>query len=72
MGISIHKADLANGGSSDQPANLQGRLDIGTRSQVENLVARNVSITAENVVNMGQYYCLRYGLHEIRQNTGFH
>ena len=57
MGISIHKAELANCGSSDQSANLQG-LDFGTRSQVNNLVASNVSITAQNVVNLGQYYCL--------------
>ena len=54
MGICIHKTELANYGGSDRPANLQG-LDFGTRSQVNNLVARNVSITAENVVNMGQY-----------------
>ena len=57
MGISIHKAELANCGSSDQSANLQG-LDFGTRSQVNNLVASNVSITAQNEVNLGQYYCL--------------
>ena len=57
MDISIHKTELANCGSSDRVANLQG-LDFGTRSQVNNLVARNVSITAENVVNMGQCYCL--------------
>ena len=52
MGISIHKTELANCVSSDGPANFQG-LDFGTTS-----VARNVSITAENVVNMSQYYCL--------------
>ena len=57
MDISIHKTELANCGSSDRVANLQG-LDFGTRSQVNNLVARNVSITAENVVNLGQYYFL--------------
>ena len=57
MDISIHKTELANCGSSDRVANLQG-LDFGTRSQVNNLVARNVSVTAENVVNMGQCYCL--------------
>ena len=57
MGISIHKIKLANCGSSDRPVNLQG-LNFGTRSQVNNLVARNVSITADNVVNMGQYYRL--------------
>ena len=57
MGISIHKAELANSGSSDRPTNLQD-LDFGTRFQVNNLVARNVSITSENVVNMGEYYCL--------------
>ena len=57
MGIRIHKTELANCVSSDRPANFQG-LDFGTRSQVNNLVARNVSITAENVVNMSQYYCL--------------
>ena len=57
MGISIHKTKLANCGSSDRPVNLQG-LNFGTRSQVNNLVARNVSITADNVVNMGQYYRL--------------
>ena len=57
MGISIHKTDLANCGSSDRLANLQG-LDCGIRSHVNNLVARNVSITAENVVIMDQYYCL--------------
>ena len=54
MGICIHKTELANYGGSDRPANLQG-LDFGNRSQVNNLVARNVSINAENVVNMGQY-----------------
>ena len=58
MGISIHKAELANCGSSDQSANLQGLDYFGTRSQVNNLVASNVSITAQNVVNLGQYYCL--------------
>ena len=52
MGISMHKTELTNCGSSDPPANLQG-LDFGTRYQINNLVARNVSITAENVVNMG-------------------
>ena len=57
MDISIHKTGLANCGSRDRVANLQG-LDFGTRSQVNNLVVRNVSITAENVVNMGQCYCL--------------
>ena len=57
MGISIHKTELPNCRSINRPVNLQG-LDFGTRSQVNNLVARNVSITAENVVNMGQYYCL--------------
>ena len=57
MGISIHKTELANCRSSDRPVNLQG-LDFRTRSQINNLVARNVSITAENVVNMGQCYCL--------------
>ena len=53
--ISIHKTKLANCGSSDRPADLQG-LDYGTRSQVViyNLVSGKVSITAENVVNMGQ------------------
>ena len=57
MVISIHKTELANCRSSDLPANLHG-LDFGTRSQVNNLVARNVSITAENVLNVGQYYYL--------------
>ena len=57
MGISIHKTDLANCGISDRPANLQG-LDFGTRYQGKNLVAGTVSITAENVVNVGQYLCL--------------
>ena len=57
MSISIHKTELANCGGSDRPANLQG-LDFGTRSQVNNLVARNVPITIENVVTIGQYYCL--------------
>ena len=57
MGIGIQKTELANCGSSDRPANLQG-LDFGTRSQVKNLIARNVLITAENKVNMDQYYCL--------------
>ena len=57
MGISIHKTDLANCGSSDEPGNLQC-LDFGTISQVKNLVAENVSITEENEVNMRQYYCL--------------
>ena len=71
MGISIHKTELADCGSSDRPANLQG-LCFGTRSQINNLVARNVSITEENVVNMGHYYCLRYALHKILDNTVFH
>ena len=57
MVISIHKTELGNCRSSDRPANLHG-LDFGTRSQVSNLVARNVSITAENVLNVGQYYYL--------------
>ena len=57
MGIGIHKTELGNCESSDPPAELQG-LDFGTRSQINNLVATNVSITTENVVNMGQYYCL--------------
>ena len=57
MGITIHKTELANCESSVRPVNLQG-LSFGTRSQVKNLVGRNVSITAENVVNMGQCYCL--------------
>ena len=56
MGISIHKTELANCGSSDRPVNLQD-LDFGTRSQFNNLFARNVSIIAENLVNIGQYYC---------------
>ena len=64
-GISIHKTELANCRSSDRAVNLQD-LDFGTRSQVNNLFARNVSIIAENVVNIGQYYCLQYALHEIR------
>ena len=71
MGITIHKTELANCESSVRPANLQG-LNFGTRSQVKNLVGRNVSITAENVVNMGQCYCLWHALHEICENTGFH
>ena len=57
MGISIHKTELPNCGSVNRPANLQG-LDFATIFQVNNLVTRNVSITAENVVNMGQYYFL--------------
>ena len=57
MGISIYKTEPANCGSSDQSSNLQG-VDFGTRSQVNNLVARNVPITIENAVNIGQYYCL--------------
>ena len=57
MTISIHKTELGNYRISDRPANLQG-LDFGTRFQVNNLVARNVSITAENKLNVGQYYCL--------------
>ena len=57
MGISIHKTELPNCGSINQPANLQG-LDFATRFQVNNLVPRNISITTENVVNMGQYYFL--------------
>ena len=65
-GISIHKTELANCGSSDPPANLQG-LDFGTRFHFNNLVARNISITTENVVNMGQYYSLWYALHEIKE-----
>ena len=71
MGISIHKTELTNCGRSDRPANSHS-LDFETRSQVNNLIARKVSITAKNVVNMGQYYCLRYALHKIRENTGFH
>ena len=71
MDISIHKTELSNCGGSDRPANLQG-LDFGTRSQVNNLVATNLSITAKNMVNMGQYYCLQYAPHEILENTGFH
>ena len=43
MGISINKTELANYGGSDRPANLQV-LKFGTRSLVNNLVARNVSI----------------------------
>ena len=57
MGTCVHNSELANCGGSDRPANLHG-LDFGTRSQVNNLVARNVSITLKNVVNMGQCYCL--------------
>ena len=49
---SIHKTDLANCRSSDRPADLQG-LDFETRPQLYNLVARNVSITAGNVLNVG-------------------
>ena len=37
MGINIHKTDLANFGSSDPPANLQGS-DLATRSQINNLL----------------------------------
>ena len=58
MGISIYKTELANCGSSDRPTNLQASISGPTRSQVNNLVARNVSITVENMVNMGQYCCL--------------
>ena len=57
MGISIYKTELANCGSIDPPANL-ANIDFRTRSQINNLVARNISIIAENVVNMGQCYCL--------------
>ena len=57
MGINFLKTEIANCGSSDRPANFQG-LNFGTRSQINNLVARNVSIIEENVVNIGQYYCL--------------
>ena len=57
MVISVHKTELANCRSSDRPTNLHG-LDFGTTSQVNNLVARNISITAENVLNVGQYYYL--------------
>ena len=71
MSISIHKTELANCGGSDRPANLQG-LDFGTRSQVNNLVARNLSITTKNMGNIGQYYCLQYVPHKILENTGFH
>ena len=74
MGISSHKTELANCGSSNRAETLQG-LDFGNRSQVNNLASRNVSITAENMVNMGQDYCLyyhgEYALHEIRENTDF-
>ena len=45
MGISIHKTEPVNSGSSDGPVNFQG-LNFGTKPQVNNLVARNVSITA--------------------------
>ena len=55
--MSIHKTELGNYRISDRPANLQD-LDFGTRFQVNNLVARNFSITAENKLNVGQYYCL--------------
>ena len=71
IGISIHKIELAYCGSSDLPANLQG-IDFETRSQINNMVARHVSIIAEDVVNVGQYYCLQFPLHEICENTGFH
>ena len=64
IGINIHKSEVANCGSSDLPENMQG-LSFGTRCQANNLVARNLSITAENVVNMGQYYYLQNALHEI-------
>ena len=57
MGISIHKTELASYGSSDRPVNLQD-LKFGTRSQVKNLVSRNIPITPESVLNMGQYYFL--------------
>ena len=57
MGITIHKTELPNCGSVNRPANLQG-LDLATRFRVNNLVARNVSITVENMLNMGQYYFL--------------
>ena len=57
MVISVHKTELANCRSSDRPTNLHG-LDFGTTSQNNNLVARNISITAENVLNVGQYYYL--------------
>ena len=61
MGMSIHKIELANCGSSNQPANLQG-LDFGTRSQVNNLVARNDSITAKMWVNVivCDMLCMKY------------
>ena len=63
MGISILKSELVNCGSSDQSANLG--LDFGTRSQVNNLVASNFSITAQNVVNMVNIivcdmHCMKY------------
>ena len=57
MGITIHKTELPNCGSVNRPANLQG-LDFAARFQVNNLVATNGSITAENMVNMCQYYFL--------------
>ena len=57
MVISIHKTELGNYRISDRPANLQDG-HFGTRFQVNNLGARNFSITAENVLNVGQYYCL--------------
>ena len=57
MVISIYKTELGNYRISDRLANLQD-FDFETRFQVNNLVARNFSITAENLLNVGQYYCL--------------
>ena len=57
MVISIYKTELGNYRISDRLANLQD-FDFGTRFQVNNLVARNFSITAENLLNVGQYYRL--------------
>ena len=46
--ISIHKPELA----------YFQDLDIGTRSEINNLVTKNVTVDAENPGNKGQYYCL--------------
>ena len=52
IGITIHRTELPSCKSSDPPANFQS-LDFGTRPQINNLVARNVTITAENLGNLG-------------------
>ena len=53
--ISIHETELANCGSSD-PTEICRASILGPDRKF--LVTRNVSITVENLRNMGQYYYL--------------